>query len=192
MEIVVTRQTRKGQTIEVSIREDGWIIALLDGKEIATEASVLKAPKHNYGAEWTHRVGNVLLTTKEASIISQASDAVKAIRQAEKEANLPGLKELRAAIADEVRYREQFNRMMDDEGNDGACPPKPVTVNSKELAVKYPRAALYIKAENYSLASHYAKSAAGDKAMRLLEKGGNLKEAEEILNNWLPASAWND
>lgn len=84
---------------------------------------------------------------------------------------IPGLAELRAAIADEDRYHEAFERMMEDEYNDGARPPKPVQISSAEVGLRYPIAAAYIKAEAWECAAHYAKSAAGKRAKQRLEAG---------------------
>ncbi len=86
-------------------------------------------------------------------------------------ARVPGLDLLRAALADEDRYARQFNRMMEDESNDGARPPKPVKANLDNLREQYPIAAAYIHAESYSLASNYAKSSAGSKAIKAIEAG---------------------
>lgn len=83
----------------------------------------------------------------------------------------PGIDELRAAIADTERYHEQFERMMEDENNDGARPPKPIRGDVDSLRTKYPAAAAYLKAESWSYADHYAKSAAGRKAMERIEAG---------------------
>ena len=53
-----------------------------------------------------------------------------------------------------------------------------------ELCKKYPRAAVWHKADAYTSASNYAKSAAGEKAKKIIENGGSLKDAEAILKNW--------
>lgn len=191
---VTERQTKKGQKLELGYSEDGnWIKALIDGKEVASRAGIGTAQQHNFGAEYTHQLGPVLLTKVEADAINKARDTYVADRQIKKETqlttNVPGLAELRKAYANEENYREAFGRMMEDEQNDGARPPKPVMIKSDDVAQQYPRAAMYIKAEAYSRASHYAKSSAGDKAMELIQQGGDLKEAQKILDNWLPESA---
>ncbi len=191
---VTERQTRKGQRLELGYSEDGnWIKALIDGKEVASRAGIGTAQQHNLGAEFTHQLGPVLLTKAEADAINKARDAYVADRRAKKENQLvthvPGLAELRKAYDAEENYREAFNRMMENEQNDGVNPPKPVAVKSSDVAGKYPRAALYLKAEAYSWASHYAKAAAGEKAMALIQEGGDLTEAQKILDNWLPESA---
>lgn len=101
------------------------------------------------------------------------------------ESTIPGLAEVRAAIADNDRYREEFHRMMDDGDNDGCCPPAKA-VDLDAVFDQYPLAHLYIKAEGYTYAAHYAKAAAGKKAVALLENGGSAEAAAAILDNWLP------
>jgi len=97
----------------------------------------------------------------------------------------PGIDKLRASIADEDRYLNQLNNMMDDENNDGARPPKPIKIHSDELMKQYPAAASYIKAENWSHASHYAKSAAGEKAMKSIEKGeDHIRVIKDMEAEW--------
>ena len=107
--------------------------------------------------------------------------------------NVPGIEELEAARNAEARYDRAFGRMMDDEDNDGARPPAaPKGPSAREMAAKYPRAALYLKAEGYWLGSHDARVAAGERAMKLLAEGGSEEEARKVLDNWLPASAYDN
>lgn len=105
--------------------------------------------------------------------------------QAALEAAIPGITLLEAAHYSETAYMEAFNRMMEDEHNDGVRPPKAPAHNTDELSKQYPRAALYIKADAYSAASHDQKSAAGDKAKRILRSGGSEAYARDVLDNWL-------
>jgi hypothetical protein len=99
--------------------------------------------------------------------------------------NVPGLAELQAAIDAEQQHRRDFNRMMDDEDNDGVHPPKHPTASSADLAEKYPRAAAYVRAENHSFASHWAKAKAGKESMEIIASGGSIEDAEAKLDNWL-------
>lgn len=102
---------------------------------------------------------------------------------------IPGLSELLEAINAEDNYQYLFNKMMDDEYNDGVNPPSMPKTSSDELRKQYPRAALYVKADSYSNASNCHKSTAGDKAKKILISGGNMDEATNIMDNWLPESA---
>ncbi len=106
-------------------------------------------------------------------------------------AAIPGLAELRAARNAEARYREATERMMEDEGNDGARPPRRPTTDPDEIAKQYPRAACYLRAESYEYATNDRKSAAGRKATRLLESGGSIEDADQIMATWLaPSAVW--
>lgn len=108
-------------------------------------------------------------------------------------ANLPGLEELRAAQEREERHGRRFARMMDDEHNDGARPPRREAGPAfADLAAKHPRARLYLRAESYSFAANDQKAAAGKEAMEILEHGGSEADAARVLENWLPQSAFNN
>jgi hypothetical protein len=67
----------------------------------------------------------------------------------------PGLRELEAAIDDFERYQRDFQRMMDDESNDGARPPRGPRGNVAELSAKYPAAATYLRAQELATGSHW-------------------------------------
>jgi len=98
---------------------------------------------------------------------------------------IEGLKELQRAIAAEEAYREALNDMMEDEYNDGARPPKKPEISVKELKEKYPRAAAYLKAENWSLASNYIKAGAGQKAKERIISGEDYNQViAEMEKEW--------
>lgn len=101
------------------------------------------------------------------------------------EAAIPGLPELRAALDDEARYQRQFARMMEDEGNDGCCPPRRPKADSGAIAATYPAAAVYVRAESYQSAAHWAKSKAGREAREIILAGGDVAAARAKLENWL-------
>jgi len=119
-------------------------------------------------------------------------DAYNTYKVAELAANVPGLDELRkaqdAAYNEDVRYSNQMDRMMDNEDNDGVNPPAPINQSLREiansLAKQYPRAALYLKAEGYTLASNYRKYGAGKDAMEIIAAGGSVEDAKSVLANW--------
>ena len=90
--------------------------------------------------------------------------------------NVPGLETLNNALEDARRYHREFNKMMDDEYNDGVNPPAHPTSDIDALKLQYPRAAAYIKAEAWESASHYVKSAAGKKAKEAIKNGAGLEE----------------
>ncbi|MBW1723138.1 MAG: hypothetical protein JRJ78_13915 [Deltaproteobacteria bacterium] len=105
---------------------------------------------------------------------------LRAEAEARLKANVLGLDELRAAYEDAERERVEYQRMMEDEYNDGARPPRPAG-DPAELAAKYPVAAAYLKAEAWSMASHYAKAAAGRKATESIANGEDYKTALETM-----------
>ncbi len=109
------------------------------------------------------------------------------------EAAVPGLAEAirlsDAAYIERQRETRAFDRMMADEYNDGARPPKAAdkTIGEKltaHLAVN-PRAALYLKAKRQLESSHWAdntgKGAAGQQAMDILAAGGSIDDASVAL-----------
>jgi len=123
-----------------------------------------------------------------AAAIEQAKAADTATEEEEAatlDANVPGLEALRAARMGEEEYQGAFQRMMESEGNDGANPPRKPATSVKALAAQYPRAALYVRAEGYERASHWAKSKAGTEAMAIIAAGGDLADAASKLDNWL-------
>jgi hypothetical protein len=125
----------------------------------------------------------VLRQIVDAAIAAEAeAERIEAERMA---TNVPGLAELQAAIDAEQQYRHDFTRMMEDEGNDGVNPPKHPLASSADLATRFPRAAVYISAESYSFASHWAKAKAGEEAMEIIASGGSIEDAEATLDNWL-------
>lgn len=88
---------------------------------------------------------------------------------------IEGYRELKAAYSDVERYHRQFNKMMDDEYNDGANPPKPVKADPEEIARKY------LKMEGWANSSSatstgFAKSQAGEKAVKRLVEGDDIEE----------------
>lgn len=90
---------------------------------------------------------------------------------------IEGLKELQKAISAEEDYHREFNRRMENEALSSFLPARPA-VSSKDIRAKYPRAAAYIKAENWKWASNYAKSGAGEKA---LERIINGEDHEQVM-----------
>lgn len=105
--------------------------------------------------------------------------------------NVPGLIILQSAVDQWNYYFEVFNRAMEDEYNDGVSMPIKPTSDIDQLKKEYPRAAAYVKADNYLMASNFLKSSAGATAMKILGDGGPLEEANNVLENWLPPeSVW--
>ena len=88
--------------------------------------------------------------------------------------NVPGLDELRAAIAENERNYERQRKDIEM----GAPRIHTFTpIDTDALRAKYPAAAAYLKAEGYWMSDHYAKSSAGKKAMEIIAAGGDYQKA---------------
>lgn len=130
---------------------------------------------------------------KEVARYEAEIAAEKAAKKAAFEMAVPGVEILKAAqeaaYNDSERYHRAFNRMMEDENNDGVLPPKPINPalaeRAETLALEYPRAALYLKAQRQAESANWADNAgkgeAGRKAMRILEEGGSIESASEAM-----------
>lgn len=88
--------------------------------------------------------------------------------------SIEGLVELQTAISDWNKYNNAMSRYIDRDCI-GTAPVKPaVTVD--ELTEKYPRAAAYIKADQWSYSSHYYKASCGERAKKAILDGDNYKD----------------
>lgn len=90
---------------------------------------------------------------------------------------IKGLEEIQAAIEEHENYHYRFNRMMEDEGNDGVNPPVRPQSNIEEMKKKYPCAAAYLKAKSYENSANYAKSGAGRTARDRIINGDDYEKA---------------
>ena len=109
-----------------------------------------------------------MLTAEEA-----AKKEAAALRQAKID-SIPGLKEIRAAMADLEDWNKEFEASFKECGGLGVR-AKPV-YDIDSLRAKYPRASAYLKAEQYKNARHYAKAAAGEKALEAIIDGADPDE----------------
>lgn len=142
-----------------------------------TARDLIKKYSISYNDESTIKVGCKPNAT-DLQLIKDAKPEILAILKADKKAKdnaclarqnaiaaIEGLEGIRKALAAEHAYHKAFTRMMEDEFNDGVNPPARPSLSSDDLKKQYPRAAAYVKAENWTYASNYAKSAAGEKAL---------------------------
>lgn len=138
------------------------------------------------GRVWT---GSCFVPSEVAEAALEMKAEMRAAEEASLLANVPGLRELESAIAAWNNYHHEFSRMMDDEYNDGVNPPKKPTVDVDEIRAKYPVAAAYLKAQSYAYASHYAKVAAGEKAVERIANGEDYKIViDEMEAEWSQAA----
>lgn len=148
----------------------------------------------------TYRFGRAYVTKGKALEIESAMDVLakespKTQQQIEYENLKPGLDKIKKAIYEQDKWQSDFNHAMDSE--DGASVFRPAPKNVIEEAKKaYPKAAAYYKAEQYSFASHYAKSSAGRKAMERILNGEDYnKVIEDMDNEWHKSAeeaVWNN
>jgi hypothetical protein len=186
----LTQGAHAGKTMEIKLSSPDFDLGMFKGPlAVFVDGKIVKAGHIERAQVETMGLNYVvaqaaMVTDAEGELIVGRIEQMRIDLRAELELNLPGLALLEAAADDEMRYAEQFDRMMDDEDNDGARPPKSVKVAYSDLAKQYPRAALYLKAESYELAANYAKANAGDRAAKLLASGGEMEDAREILRTW--------
>lgn len=106
--------------------------------------------------------------------------------------SIPGLKEIRAAMDDMKAWQKEFNDSFLDCGGLGVR-SRPV-YDFDKLYATYPRAAAYLKAEQYQDAANYAKSAAGKKALEAIINGADPAETiaamEAEWNAYCEKSIW--
>lgn len=94
-------------------------------------------------------------------------------------ARVPGIDELLTAINDAQDYREAFEGMMEDEGNDGVRPPARPTISVDEARKLYPVAAAYLTILRMSESDPssqigYTRRRAGKKAIERIEAGEDI------------------
>ena len=103
---------------------------------------------------------------------------------AEFNSRIPGLVELEAALAAAQEEERAYRLAMESESETFPTDARRQAAN--ELATQHPQAAMYIKAQAYTYASNDRKYSAGKQAMALIASGGDLSDAQDILDNWSP------
>jgi len=132
---------------------------------------ISKQDAAKYGAEIKAHKAEILAELRARA----AAEKAEAERKAEEfRRNVPGLDELRAAIAENERNYERQRKDI-EMGAPRIHTFKPIDINA--IRAKYPAAAAYLKAESYAMASHYAKATAGKKAMEIIAAGGDYQQA---------------
>lgn len=145
---------------EIHEKEDGKIGFCISGKDASKYIPEIKARKAEILAELRART---------------AAEKAESERKAEElRRNVPGLDELRDAIAENERGYERMRREI-QEGEGFIHSYKPIDIEA--LRVKYPAAAAYLKAEKFSRSSHFIKANAGRKAMDIIVAGGDFEKA---------------
>lgn len=172
---------------------DGIPAAYLDGQKHGTGMLPLPNPQAIDDKLYTHAINQIALRASEVEAIWAAQRAYYAVVAAKLEASVPGISQmtelLEAADSETDRYNYEFEEMLDDEGNDGSRPPKPIDNSHRAkldtMIADHPRAALYLKAKAQSESVHWSDNtgagAAGKRAMDILADGGSVEDAEIAL-----------
>lgn len=123
---------------------------------------------------------SALLAERDAGVRAQQE------RQAKIDA-IPGLCEIKSALADLMNWQLEFNASFDGEGGGGVgVRPKP-KYDMDALYAKYPRAKAYLDAQDFAASENYAKSAAGQKALEAIINGDDYELAISAME-----AAWKD
>lgn len=107
--------------------------------------------------------------------VAQAAINQKSAEKAAYAKNVPGLNELRAAIAHDEKQRSSFSKSV--YSGSGRLSGNPSSETASFVAKRYPRAAAYIKAESYFYASNDVKSSLGREAMNAIANGKSASAA---------------
>jgi len=103
------------------------------------------------------------------------------------------LKELKAAIAAQEQYEYERQKRWESESLSSIIPQKPI-VSVAELKTRFPRAAAYVKAENWTLSNNSGKRQAGKKALERIINGENhdqvIAEMEAEWNAYTKQHIW--
>lgn len=102
---------------------------------------------------------------------------------------LPGLDKLEAAYESRARYNAEFNRMMEDEDNDGVRPPSATVPDIGALEAQHPAAAAYLRCEEIAHCSHWA-SGKGPIYERGAERIASGEDWEAVMRE--ADSEWSD
>ena len=112
----------------------------------------------------------VLLAQREAGLRAEQE------RQSKIDA-IPGLREIKAARADLVNWKLEFDASFDGENGGGVgVRPKP-KYDMDSLHAKYPRAKAYLEAQDFAESANDAKAAAGRKALEAIINGEDYERA---------------
>lgn len=118
-----------------------------------------------------------------ATLLAQREACLRAEQERQSKIDaIPGLREIKAARADLVNWKLEFDASFDGESGGVGVRPKP-NYDMDALHVKYPRAKAYLDAEDFSASTNDAKAAAGKKALEAIINGENYKQAIDTMNS---------
>ena len=156
-----------GEQIERLIKK--YRIQLMDDGRLKINGMDPKKNKDDYGFIRENKPEFVSCIEEQKRKETEAYEA----RQA-KIAAIEGLELLEQTATEWEQYYAEWNRLIENDGI-GKTPNKP-EFELDELKKKYPRAAAYMKAESWQLASHYAKATAGTHGLERIIEGEDYEQ----------------
>lgn len=123
-----------------------------------------------------------------AALLAQREACLRAEQERQSKIDaIPGLREIKAARADLVNWKLEFDASFDGENGGGVgVRPKP-KYDMDTLQAKYPRAKAYLDAQDFAASENAAKSAAGQKALEAIINGDDYALAISAME-----AAWKD
>lgn len=113
----------------------------------------------------------------------RAEEAEAARKRKEKIDSIEGLKEIQGAIDDMEEWQYEFDKSFEDVGGLGVR--KKPEYDFDEMKRKYPRAAAYIKANEWELSPNYIKSGIGRRAVdKILEGYDSSAAISDMEKEW--------
>lgn len=141
---------------------------------------------------WVVEIEPTMINGKKAQYVNIETrpELAAKLREAEAEyerrflARYPGIDELLSARNASETYHESFQRMMEDEMNDGINPPDQPALSAAEAAKKYPIAAAYLSLLRLADSDPgsqigYERRKAGKAAFDKILAGADVIEAEK-------------
>lgn len=151
------------------------------------DALAVNPPKGLTKAQKTQMIADLTAAKPEiVAILKSKAQAKENAYQARQKAidGIAGLTELKKAIDAEYAYYNERNRRWEDESMSGILPAQP-KIKPADLKAQYPRAAAYIKAEAWTLASNSAKYSAGKKALeRIINGEDHIQVITDMETEW--------
>ena len=113
------------------------------------------------------------------AILMDERDAAKRASEerAKKIEAIEGLHEIESALEDLASWQEEFRSSFEGENGGGIGVRKQPKYDLDAMYAKYPRAKAYLDATAYANAEHYAKAAAGKKAVEAIINGRDYAQA---------------
>lgn len=189
----ITTTTTRGTEVAITLTADAITaeVSIPPFGKFITEADI--APlKGQFALRGKVPTGENLFITIPENVIAEVVEKRQQLKQKQEERLFPGITNLRELKQKWDDAWEKREKALED--NDGLPGQKFIDEQSiyeklEEARAKHPRATLALTAESYIGSGHIDRSIAGEKALELLKNGGSLKEAQSILDNWLPKEA---